>query len=237
MKNVGDSGIRNNEFDKKFNRDKIIQSCVKSKQPVIFDIGAHHGQSVKYLEGIFNSPVIYSFEPDPDSFSVLAENTSKDNRIFNFAFSNANGESCFFQNKISHTNGLYEVNVDSRDSIRAQNKNIEYKKEVNNKIYVKTRTLDNFFEEHDIKFVDLMKIDTQGAEELVLEGGYSSLDKINAIILEVSFFDYYLHKTSFKDIEKYLLPAGFELFSILETSNNPLNGRTDWVEVLYKKIS
>ncbi len=237
MKNVGDSSLRNNEFDKNFSRDKIIQSCVNSKKPIIFDIGAHCGQSIKYLEGIFDSPVIYSFEPDPSSFKSLAENSSKDNRIFNFAFSNSNGESCFFQNEISHTNGLYEVNIDSRDSIRAQDKKVDYKKEVNTKIYVETRTLDNFFEEHDIKFVDLMKIDTQGAEELVLEGGQSSLDKINAIILEVSFFDYYLHKTSFKDIEKYLLPAGFELFSILETSNNPMNGRTDWVEVLYKKIA
>ena len=72
---------------------------------------------------------------------------------------------------------------------------------------------------------------------MVLEGGKSSLSKINAIILEVSLFDYYDHKTSFSDIEKYLLPIGFELFSILEISNNPMNGRTDWVEVLYKKVS
>ena len=53
----------------------------------------------------------------------------------------------------------------------------------------------------------------------------------------MSLFDYYDHKTSFSDIEKYLLPIGFELFSILEISNNPMNGRTDWVEVLYKKVS
>lgn len=39
-------------------------------------------------------------------------------------------------------------------------------------------------------------------------------------------------------IENHLLPTGYELFSILETSNNPLNGRTDWEEELYiKKIS
>jgi len=49
----------------------------------------------------------------------------------------------------------------------------------------------------------------------------------------VSFFDYYVHKTNFADVEKYLLPAGFELFSILDISQNPMNGRTDWFEVLY----
>ena len=35
MKNVGDSGLRNDEFNESFSRDKIIQSCVKNKKPVI----------------------------------------------------------------------------------------------------------------------------------------------------------------------------------------------------------
>ena len=143
------------------------------------------------------------------------------------------GESYFFQNKISHTNSLYEVNIDSQDSIRAQELSSIVSKEINTRINVDTFTLDRFFKDYSINFVDLMKVDTQGAEELVLEGGAGSLDKIKAIILEVSFFDYYVHKTSFMDIEKYLLPAGFELFSILDISQNPMNGRTDWAEVLY----
>jgi FkbM family methyltransferase len=234
MKNVGDAGLRNDEFKKNFSRDRIIQSCVKNDKPIIFDIGAHHGQSIKYLEEIFKSPVIYSFEPDPDSFKILSKNSSKNNKIFNHAFSNITGESYFFQNNISHTNGLYEVNIDSHDSIRAQETNIT--KEVNSRININTYTLDRFFEDYNINSVDLMKVDTQGAEELVLEGGQASLHKINVLILEVSFYDYYVHKASFTDVEKYLLPAGFELFSILEISNNPMNGRTDWVEVLYKKI-
>ena len=126
------------------------------------------------------------------------------------------------------------MNIDSHDSIRAQKKNIT--KEVNSRININTYTLDKFFEDYNINSVDLMKVDTQGAEELVLEGGQASLHKINVLILEVSFYDYYVHKASFTDVEKYLLPAGFELFSILEISNNPMNGRTDWVEVLYKRI-
>ena len=233
MKSVGEFEQRNDEFDKKFNRDLIIQSCVKNEKPLIFDIGAHHGQSIKYLERIFKSPVIYSFEPNPESFKILSKNSSKNNKIFNFAFSNMVGESHFFQNKISHTNSLYEVNIDSRDSIRAQELSLIDSKEINTRINVDTFTLDRFFEDYSVDFVDLMKVDTQGAEELVLEGGVESLDKIQSIILEVSFFDYYVHKTNFADVEKYLLPAGFELFSILDISQNPMNGRIDWVEVLY----
>ena len=237
MKNVGDSTNRNSEFEEKFSRDSIIQSCVNNDEPIIFDIGAHHGQSIRYLKEIFKSPIIYSFEPDPESFKTLCKNNPQNKKLFNFAFSNKNGKTSFYQNNISHTNGLFEVNINSKDSIRAQDKNIDFEKEVNNLISVNTQTLDKFIEDQNIDSLDLVKIDTQGAESLVLEGGIKSLQKIGALILEISFFDYYTNRTCFSDIEQYLLPAGFELFSILEISNNPMNGRTDWVEALYKKKS
>ena len=45
MKNVGEFDKRNAEYDLKFNRDEIIKKIVSSSSPVIFDVGAHHGQS------------------------------------------------------------------------------------------------------------------------------------------------------------------------------------------------
>ena len=86
MKDVGESGDRNNKFKEIFNRDKIIQSCVKDNQPIIFDIGAHEGQSREYLENIFTNPILYSFEPDPSTFKTLNKKASDKNKIFNLAF-------------------------------------------------------------------------------------------------------------------------------------------------------
>jgi len=70
----------------------------------------------------------------------------------------------------------------------------------------------------------------------LLGGAGCALQKVNAIIIEISFYDYYEKSTSFIDVERYLKPAGFELFSILDISRNPMNGRTDWAEVLYKMV-
>jgi len=67
-----------------------------------------------------------------------------------------------------------------------------------------------------------------------LEGGV--LQNTSNVIVEVSFYDYYEKNTSFMDVEKYLIPAGFKLFSILDISRNPMNGRTDWAEVLYTRV-
>ena len=239
MKDVGEFEQRNKEFDNKFDRDKIIKSIAASDDPVIFDIGAHHGESIDYLRGLFPFSVIHSFEPDPDSFSILSHKQSTNNKLYNLAISDISGPSVFYRNKISHTNSLNKVNINSQDSIRAKNEklvqNSSYLKEINNEININAITLDDFLEDHSIKVIDLLKVDVQGAEEKVFKGAVNSLAKIQAIIVEISLYDFYENGTSFLDIENCLFPAGFELFSILDISQNPMNGRTDWVEVLYKK--
>jgi len=52
-------------------------------------------------------------------------------------------------------------------------------------------------------------------------------------MIEVAFFDYYENSNNLFDIEKHLIPLGFNLYSILDISQNPMNGRTDWAELLY----
>ena len=47
-------------------------------------------------------------------------------------------------------------------------------------------------------------------------------------------FDFYEKSLSFYAIEKILRESNFELFNIFQINNNPMNYRTDWVEVIYK---
>ena len=106
MKNVGQSNERNKEYSKLYSREKLIQKLVKNKTPVLFDIGAHHGESVQYLKELFEKSTIYSFEPDPDSFQILSSKTVKGVFYYNLALSDVNGRSIFYRNKVSHTNSL-----------------------------------------------------------------------------------------------------------------------------------
>jgi FkbM family methyltransferase len=237
MKNIGQSNIRNEEYKKLFSREKLIQHLVTNKSPVIFDIGAHHGESVKYLKDLFPKSAIYSFEPDPDSFKVLSSKLIEGVSYYNQALSNNEGTATFFRNKISHTNSLFKVNLNSKDSIGIRNAKVsedkKYLSEFNSEFHVNTTTLDSFTKRHSIEIVDILKLDVQGAECRVLSGGQSSLKKTKVIVLEISFFDYYEHQTSFLDVELLLSPLGYKLYSISEISNNPMNGRTDWVETVY----
>lgn len=52
---------------------------------------------------------------------------------------------------------------------------------------------------------------------------------------EISFYDFYEKEVSFYDIERIVLPAGFRLWDISHISKNPMNGRTDWVDVIYNR--
>ena len=94
-------------------------------------------------------------------------------------------------------------------------------------------------DKNSINKVNLLKIDTQGFEPEVLDGLGKRLADIDVVITELMFYDYYNRSLSFSDIERYLLPLGFQLYDISHISKNPMNGRTDWVDVIYvnKRIS
>lgn len=239
MRNVGESGARNRVFEEKYTRAKVLQELIGSGKVVIFDIGAHFGESVNYLRELFPESEILSFEPDPESFEKLSAENVPGVRCFNLAFCGRDGEMAFYRNRISHTNSLLKVNPESRDSIAFTKAREEQKTEifqdVNSEIQVATARLDTFCRANEIPCIDLLKIDVQGAERFVLEGAPETLEKSRVVVLEISFFDYYERSSSFSDIEKFLHPAGFRLFSISEISNNPMNGRTDWAEVIYTK--
>ena len=93
--------------------------------------------------------------------------------------------------------------------------------------------LDNYIEQSNIEKINLLKIDTQGFEPEVLDGLGSRLKDIDVVLTELMFYDYYKRSLTFTDIEKYLLPAGFQLYDISHIAKNPMNGRTDWVDVIY----
>ena len=93
-----------------------------------------------------------------------------------------------------------------------------------------------FYKENHNESFELISvaIDVQGAEVLVIEGGVESfLKNKQAIMIEVSLYDYYERNNDIYDIEKNIFPLGFKLYSIIDISQNPMNGRTDWVELFY----
>ena len=67
-----------------------------------------------------------------------------------------------------------------------------------------TKELDDYLQKAGVKYVDLLKIDTQGFEPEVLEGTGELLQNVDVVLTELMFYDYYERSLSFSDIEKYV---------------------------------
>lgn len=233
----GEFNKRNKEFLKKYTKESYFQNLLllkgqknidllKGKGKVIFDVGAHAGESAKFFNKIFPLAHIYSFEPNPKMAETLRKLKLKNHTVEEVALSNSEGVSNFNIQDISHLSSLHKINKKSIDS------NDYHLKESHETIEVKTLTGDSYSAAQDIDSIDLLKIDVQANEVQTLEGFKKGISRVNNILVEVSFYDFYEKKSSIGSIEK-LLP-NFELFDIFEVSKNPKTLRTDWANIVYQ---
>ena len=221
----GETHIRSKEYYNKYSDEKLFSELINKETPIILDIGAHEGESVKFFKNIFKDCKIYSFEPFPEAYQKLSRLKYKNFLPINKAISSKSGNMDFYLFDKSHLNSLNKINIDSKDSIH-------YAKSVKAKqIEVESITLDDFIEEKSVEYIDLIKIDVQGSEKDVLIGAGKCLKNTRLITLEINLFDFYEKKSSFLEVET-LLP-NFELYSIIRLSQNPMNFRTDWCEAVY----
>ena len=227
----GSSDKRNKEYEDRYTSKEYFLNLIDKKQPVIFDIGAHKGESIEYFKIIYPEAIIYSFEPISDNYNVLIEKSKLFEGscfTYNMAVAECSGYLNFYCQDISHIGSLLKINIDSKDSLGYASK------AKNKKTKVPVISIDDFCAEHNIDQVDLVKIDVQGYEEKVLEGAIKSINKINCLIIEISFYDFYEHYSSLFHIEN-ILKSTHKIWDISKISKNPKNLRTDWVEIVYRK--
>lgn len=237
---IGTSSSRNATFNATFTRGKILIDAMRdSDVNTVLDIGAYTGETAEWFCELFPNATVWSVEPVPESFAKLESRGNPRVKPFHFAATNFEGTCTIFLNAAAHTNSLFPVNSASRDSIDISTRREEgllngpTLPENQDQVEVPARTLNSFVIENGLSQIDFLKIDVQGAETVVLQGSHEILSNTRAILIEVSLYDYYTKQNSVGEVEELLRPHGFELWSITDQSNNPMNGRTDWVELLY----
>ena len=72
------------------------------------------------------------------------------------------------------------------------------------------RKLKNFMENNLIKFIDILKIDTEGYELNIIKGAEDKIKNINYIYFEHHFDDMLKKGYTFREIHEYLIKNGFE---------------------------
>ena len=245
MKTYTTNEQRTDEYLKKFDREKVLKLLVKEKSPVIFDVGANSGSSLVEFKTWWPDATVHCFEPQQECWAELEERAARytsDSVFINKVGAGATaseGLTFYTHDLTTGQSGFNRINTKSHDSIRLQELSgsqqvlAQYEASLNHARTVPLVRLDGYIANSSIDKVSLLKIDTQGYEPEVLSGLGARLSDIDVVITELMFYDFYERSLSFSDIEKYLLPAGFRLYDISHISKNPMNGRTDWIDVIY----
>lgn len=233
------SPYENVKFTSVFNKFKTI-NFFKKKNLTLFDVGANKGQSIIEYKKFLNYKKlnIHCFEPNTDILKKiinLKEKLYKKKNIQitanNLALSDVNKVRLFYKNsKRSALSSFCDVNKKSKDYLIMKKK--KYYKFVE-KAFVKTATINKYINDKKIKFVDILKIDTQGHELEVIKGANKSFNKIGIIVVSILFYDFYKKKRiSFFDVEK-IIKKNFIFYDLAHLYKNPKNNSIDHVEAIY----
>lgn len=156
---------------------------------IVIDAGASIGIFSLYAsQKVGPTGKVIAFEPEPTSFNALAENVAKASNVIpvNMGLHNKSGTE-----KLSIQHDLYCCSLFT---------------ESNNTTDVKVERLDTFLANLGITHVDFVKIDTEGAAQVIIEGAENLLPNIDNFVMELHTN---IPEESAQKIEQLLQKQGF----------------------------
>ena len=184
----------------------------------VIDVGASNGGFAGRARAIFPDAMIYAFEPLGHSFNDLKEKFRDDKNFsaFQIAVRHRKEEVAFYENEYSGSSSLLKMADLHKEAYPypASEK----------KIFVKGDTLDNIFHKTGLREKVMLKVDVQGAENLVLEGARETLSKVFLIFSEVSFNTLYRGQILFNGFNRMVEKEGFFLAGIENISRSTVDG-------------
>lgn len=182
---------------------------------ILIDIGAHDGQFTQAVAqscGVLKAILV---EPLPHKVAALHQVfDSRNYYIYQCVASSKTEMIDFVINGFEPTSSMLKIKLDMPE---LANINLADSKVIK----CQAKTLDELVEESQLDYIDLIKIDVQGAEHLVIEGGRESLKKTKMIWTEVSFKPLYESSSSFTDIYSLLNKLDFKLIELVPGFRSP----------------
>jgi len=194
----------------------------EEKKPLIFDVGANIGQSVDRFRDAFPKATIHSFEPSPTAYEKLKLHCKglPDVTAWNYGVGASNTTLTLLENNHSVMSSFLQPHKGCHGKIIKSTD-------------VKVITLDAFSEEQNIKFIQILKSDTQGYDLEVFKGAgrLMSENRIGLIYFEFTFSEMYKDLPSFYDVFRYLSDNNFVLVSFYEIHFQ--SGLAGWTDALF----
>jgi len=208
----------------------ILYTEFRENPITIYDIGAAGGVYTPFTVGPTEWAPVVGFEPHPESYQKLINSkTSQHVRVYEYAISNFDGTATINAgiDKAATKSSLLPINpgLNSREET------------------VNVLSLDSLADQLNIAPANFLKLDTEGTEREILNGGSHMLgDSVLGVRTEIAFWKYSADASVFRELDKILAEKGFILFDLQlnrDSSGLPyFGGRKDKVrsgDALYLK--
>ena len=210
-----------------FHQRKIIRFLSKNnltKIDILFDVGAHKGESINLFLNNMNVKKIISFEPSPINYLLLKDFKKHYFKKFdkteilieNIGLGNENKEINFKQLEESSSSTMKEINEKSTYFKRKFKLLNSFDKKKKYKVLkVEITTLDDYMNLNNIDKISFLKIDTEGFEYEVLKGLKKKIQLVDLIMFEHHYDNMIIKDYTFRDINNLLIMNNF--FQIYKT--------------------
>ena len=155
-----------------FHREIVRTGLLRGDRPTILDVGANVGQFCLAAKLFCPSATVQSFEADPETFEMLRQNVGNipGVTLHNIALASRDEDRTFFRHTLS---GMSSFHPYPGHSYAGAGKEIT----------LSTRRLDDVVEEGTAP--DLVKIDVEGYELEVVNGGTRVLSSTRLLLVEI----------------------------------------------------
>lgn len=197
--------------DSRFGLDAGLVAHLPLGEPItLVDVGAHKGEFAEVVRRHCGLRAALLVEPQPDLAAALRQRFPQPAiRVANVAVSDVAGKQPFEILEADSCSSLLTVRPEAGFEDRA----IDVR--VRQRVDVEVRTLDGLVGEHlPSGTIDLLKIDTQGNELRVLDGGAAALERTRLLWIEVSFRSLYEGDATFDRVHARLSQLGCRLYSL-----------------------
>lgn len=187
---------------------------------LIFDVGANTGQYANEVFQLGYKGKIVSFEPIKLVFETLKINKKLNHNwiVENFAIGNKNGTTNINVSKNHESSSILQIK--KLHVVNAPDSEVLTTEEI--AIY-KLDYIYNRYISHNSNI--LLKIDSQGYEDLILDGAKEFLNKVVGVQIEMSLVELYDGQMLFENMYKKMSDMGYVLMHVTPSFVSPKTGQ------------
>ena len=185
----------------------VLSGLLKGEAtPTVLDVGANNGAFMVMVKGLNSRAEVHCFEPFPQLASFLSD-LVKRNSFHEVFVNNLLVGGSDERRNLYFTQGSTATASVVKDFQAAFNSHFE----------AQQKSLDSYVTEKCLNDVSLVKIDVEGGELEVIEGGFQTLKEMRPnLLLELLYTENELHGSRQKKTVQILKGLGYRFFHIRE---------------------